>query len=981
MYIFRDRTIGYSDCLAEADRYCGLVTADICGFISDTGYVVFIVMMKKIVSILRKPYLMLAFFLVSVIMTSVSGFSGVCLYQPLTGYKYDGHIGSGSIRYFDVTDEGRMALNVKIGSGYGFIGNADIASGKLAYMVDGGVLADYCGGYSRFDVIGGDDCDTWLHYVRWTENNAAVISDGILKISSDGRSVAMFGGLGYSELDDPPTREPRLSAFSYGNGMLRFAYSDMSGAKFYSISGTEGVQTLTGSFLPEEGTFVGRVFALDNGFLLAMSDGSVYRTGFDASERELVFSAVTDISDCVNSCHIKAAAELDGKLYVTAGVMNDTLYLLENSELTPVAETIQLGEEGLGIKQLKAAAGKIYLNLDDRIAVYDGSTLSVVDTAFEMPFINAFMTGLSELSSVFLLISLILLIVYFVFVKKTLLTKQLLLTVPTMLVICVLVCEQAGAQIVEAYVEQQDNAAIAICDITAGFIDGDLIAEMTDGGEWDISQYNELRDTLLKTLDGNMEYWSDVYDLRLCAPDDNGEAMIVADSRRIAVPFADADEDIDLSQLEEYISDETSDVSVFNITLEDNDRNYILPKYGADVIIAVAPVYTSDDEISAYLILSTDEFSLQGTQLTLISIILQAIAPYMVILVVLISVISAVLSLRIRKATKTVIKIADGDLSARINNRSGDELGEICCQVNTMASNLEVIFDEKDKNEQFYYKFVPEKFCELLGKEKITDLALGDAESREFTVLFCDIRSFSINSEMLTAKENFEFVNVIYGIAGPIIREYGGFVDKYIGDAVMALFESPDAAVQAGIRLYHDIVIQPETAHKLNVRDINIGIGIHTGMARIGIVGEDERLSGTVISDTVNISSRLESLTKAYHTAMLISKDTVDRMKDPDSLNKRYVGMVQVAGVNDVNALYEVLDCLGDEERAKRTANKEDFKEAVRLFHLGRRNEAAQLLDDLRSSGRSDDVTEMYREYIENMSSEDKGNVFRFVRK
>ncbi|MBR5087861.1 MAG: adenylate/guanylate cyclase domain-containing protein, partial [Ruminiclostridium sp.] len=383
----------------------------------------------------------------------------------------------------------------------------------------------------------------------------------------------------------------------------------------------------------------------------------------------------------------------------------------------------------------------------------------------------------------------------------------------------------------------------------------------------------------------------------------------------------------------------------------------------------------------AYLVAVTDDFSLGAMQEWIISMLMQNIAPYMIVLLVLITAISVILSLRIRNATRTVIRIADGDLTARIDNKSGDELGEICRQVNTMASNLEVIFDEKDKNEQFYYKFVPEKFRELLGKEKITDLALGDAESEEFSVLFCDIRSFSINSEMLTAKENFEFVNVVFGIAGPIIREYNGFVDKYIGDAVMALFESPDDALQAGIKIYRSIVLDPSVAERLNMRDINIGVGIHTGIARIGIVGESERLSGTVISDTVNLSSRLESLTKMYHTAMIVSKDTIDRMKDPDVLNKRYIGMVQVAGVNDVTALYEILDCLSDEERERRTANKDDFKEAVRLFHLGRREEAVEVLKGIQASGKADHVVDMYCDYIANMSSEDKGNIFRFVRK
>ena len=233
----------------------------------------------------------------------------------------------------------------------------------------------------------------------------------------------------------------------------------------------------------------------------------------------------------------------------------------------------------------------------------------------------------------------------------------------------------------------------------------------------------------------------------------------------------------------------------------------------------------------------------------------------------------------------------------------------------------------------------------------------------------------------MTAKENFEFVNIIYGKAGPIIRKHNGFVDKYIGDAVMALFENADDAVLCGIELYREIVLNPDTAKAIGIGDINIGIGVHSGMARIGIVGEDERLSGTVISDTVNISSRMESLTKQFKTAMLVSKDTVDRMSDPDSLHLRYLGEVQVAGVNEVKALYEVLDCLDEEEQKKRMANISVFREAVRLFHLGRRREAAEMLQSLTESGMDDYVTNKYRAYISEMSAEDKGNVFRFVRK
>lgn len=933
-------------------------------------------MKVKTPTFLRKPFLSIIIISLGILLYFAGSVFDVCTYRPADGIAAGARIRTNEIRYFDVSENGHIALNVKTGKSENFLCYAELSTGRIEYMAGDELLSGYCGPYSRYEVIVSDDGGILLHYVSWSDNSAVIVSEGILRISPDGKSVALVGGLEYEGLDDPPTREPRMTAFSYNGGVLRFAYSDMSGASFYSIDRDTGTQTLTGKYTPDEGTFVGKVFALHDGFMIVLNSGSVLRTDFSGNVGETLLSDEADSFDYINT-----AAEMDGKLFVSAGCANDTVYLLENGELSEVADVLSLNDCEYTIDQLRAAGGKLYMDLGPCIAVYDGNAVTLLDTEFEMPFVNALVSNIPLISLIIAGIGIVLFIFYAVLAKKTLLFKQLLLIVPVMVIICILICRQAGAEILNTYKDQQDNAAIAVCDLCAGRLDGEMIGEIAKSGECSAEQYSELRSTLLSEIHYNRGYWNDIYDLRICVPDEDGIGIIIADTRKISIPFAELDPDLDVSTLENFLTDELSGISTFYNTESNDTLGIIFPENSAAMIVAIAPLYDDEDNVCAYLLTSTDDFFLSSMQMNFIQIILQAIIPYMIVLVALIALICVVLSLRIRKATETIHKIAEGDLTARIKNNSGDELGEICRQMNAMASNLEVVFDEKDKNEQFYYKFVPEKFRELLGKEKITDLALGDAESCEFTVLFCDIRSFSINSEMLTAKENFEFVNVIYGIAGPIIREYGGFVDKYIGDAVMALFESPDAAVQAGIKLYQSVVLDPSTAQKLNVRDINIGIGIHTGMARIGIVGENERLSGTVISDTVNISSRLESLTKTYHTAMLVSKDTVDRMKDPDVLNKRYVGMVQVAGVNDVNALYEILDCLSDEEREKRTANKADLKEAVRLFHLGRRAEAVEQLKAIQAEDRSDTVVDMYCEYIENMSSEDKGNVFRFVRK
>ena len=199
----------------------------------------------------------------------------------------------------------------------------------------------------------------------------------------------------------------------------------------------------------------------------------------------------------------------------------------------------------------------------------------------------------------------------------------------------------------------------------------------------------------------------------------------------------------------------------------------------------------------------------------------------------------------------------------------------------------------------------------------------------------------------------------------------------------MALFESADDAVAAGIELYHAIVQNPNAEADFGIPSVKVGIGIHSGMARIGIVGENERMSGTVISNTVNLSSRIESLTKRYGTGMIISKDTLDRLKNPDALSTRYLGMVQVAGVNEVAGLYEILDCLEDGRRENLEQNKDLFRKAVRLFHMGDLQQSMEMFQTLTNQNPEDKAAPLYYQYIQEKLTrgDTEHNVFRFVNK
>ena len=116
---------------------------------------------------------------------------------------------------------------------------------------------------------------------------------------------------------------------------------------------------------------------------------------------------------------------------------------------------------------------------------------------------------------------------------------------------------------------------------------------------------------------------------------------------------------------------------------------------------------------------------------------------------------------------------------------------------------------------------------------------------------------------------------------------------------------------------------------------------------------------------------------------MIVTKETMDRMKNPEALSTRYLGMVQVAGVNEVEGLYEVIDCLETEERERKEQTKLDFREAVRLYHTGDLDRSLEMFNKLKEYDEKDKAAKLYAEYVEDKIArgEVEHNIFRFKRK
>ncbi|MCC3428889.1 MAG: response regulator [Microcoleus sp. PH2017_04_SCI_O_A] len=260
-----------------------------------------------------------------------------------------------------------------------------------------------------------------------------------------------------------------------------------------------------------------------------------------------------------------------------------------------------------------------------------------------------------------------------------------------------------------------------------------------------------------------------------------------------------------------------------------------------------------------------------------------------------------------------------------------------------------------------YGKFVPHDFLDLLERPSIIEVKLGDNQEKNMTVLFADIRSFTVLSEQMTPAENFAFINSYLGRVSPAIRENNGFINKYIGDAVMALFPtSPSDGVRAAIDMQKELSIYNEQREQNGLLPIAIGIGLHAGNLMLGTIGERERMESTVISDAVNLASRLEGLTKVYGSGILVSGEIIDRLDDSETYNYRFVDRVTVKGKTTAVSVFEIYDAETEQSILLKQQTAEIFQEALNFYYQKKFVAAQKVFENILEINPEDLVATLY---------------------
>ena len=260
-------------------------------------------------------------------------------------------------------------------------------------------------------------------------------------------------------------------------------------------------------------------------------------------------------------------------------------------------------------------------------------------------------------------------------------------------------------------------------------------------------------------------------------------------------------------------------------------------------------------------------------------------------------------------------------------------------------------------------------------------LRLG-GEKKELSVLFSDIRGFTSLSEMLSPEELVPQLNEYLTHMTNVVFDHHGTLDKYIGDAIMAIFgaplpqdDHPERACATALDMMDKLRALQEEWREQGKPVLEIGIGINTGVMMVGNMGSEGRFDYTVLGDNVNLASRLEGLTKMYGVRIIVSETTWDVAKE------RFIGreldVVRVKGKQNPVAIYQVMDRAENQTRYLEPLSK--YEEAMGLYRKGEWEPALSMFQEVEQCWPGDPPARMYQERCKELLQTKPGDDWSFV--
>ena len=238
-------------------------------------------------------------------------------------------------------------------------------------------------------------------------------------------------------------------------------------------------------------------------------------------------------------------------------------------------------------------------------------------------------------------------------------------------------------------------------------------------------------------------------------------------------------------------------------------------------------------------------------------------------------------------------------------------------------------------------KFVPKQFFKFLGKSSVEELEIGNQVKKIATTLFCDLKSAAKNSKSLSLEENFNYINSYLKTVAPLIRRFDGFIDKYLGDGVLAVFSKPQNAIECAHAILRAIEVKNKSQRELP--SIDARLCVHTGEVVFGIVGDEERKTPTIISDALSLCNKMEEINLYIDSKFLIAKSTLNELPQNFEFDHRFTGVLTV---DDTQIpLFESLCYYPKNKREKLKKLKNKFESGVRAYNDKKYKEAREIFE------------------------------------
>lgn len=284
-------------------------------------------------------------------------------------------------------------------------------------------------------------------------------------------------------------------------------------------------------------------------------------------------------------------------------------------------------------------------------------------------------------------------------------------------------------------------------------------------------------------------------------------------------------------------------------------------------------------------------------------------------------------------------------------------------EFDNIAKNLEgvqKVFKDNDKKlnkkDVEYQKYIAKDYLKFFGKTKPEELNVGDSVQLKLCTLFCDMRNSYFSSETLSLQDNFELIKDFTNLVSSNIKNNNGFIDKFLGDGILAIFENEDDCLNASI----DIAKQLDYKNLVSIgkEPIKYGIALNSGMCVVGVVGSDKQKQFSVVSDVVNMCNRIETLNKIFGTRVLLTKNFMTNVKNSHSF--RYIGTIEFDDLTSKIPIFESLDAYADVQKNALFKYVQEFESGVRFFEKGDYEKAKQFFSFCLKKDSSNNLAKYY---------------------